>query len=349
VFSSIERLETRELLAFSPLGFSLPDLSIDGFAAPVAAWGGPLAVSVDVKNLGASSMVEPFNLYPGAPSTADSGPALVDVFLVKGNPAKSVGFLIGQINVPDVPQNTSLRLSTTCTLPARPPGFPAFGANFNVVFRVAQNSDHAPEQDFTNNAAVAPQPVLLEPPLPDLFAIGLDVPPVMQPGDTIQPNIEIANFGAADSAPQGSFQVLLVATAKRSFTGGFSVLASYTVDSASPLSLVPQTQTVLGDANINLPANIQVLKGANVVLPIFPHKYFLTLVVDPNHSILQIKDLGTAFHGVGHSIRPIVNVGPPLAGLPPAGVLTSPSSPATNPFPDPAFPVTGSVVVPILR
>jgi hypothetical protein len=182
-----------------------------------------------------------------------------------------------------------------------------------------------------------------------LFPVALDVPPVMQPGDVIQPNIEIANFGPQNSKPQGSFQVLLVATAKRDFKHGFAVVAAYTVESVNPLSQVPQTQTVLGDANIDLPANIELIKGANVQLPIFPHKYFLTVVVDSGHNILQIKDLGKAFHGVGTSTRPIKKVGPPLAGLPPAGVLTTtPSSQATNPFPDPAFPVPGPAAVPIV-
>src|SRR5438128_5609378 len=38
--AALESLEGRELLAFSPLGFSLPELSIRGFAAPAASWGG---------------------------------------------------------------------------------------------------------------------------------------------------------------------------------------------------------------------------------------------------------------------------------------------------------------------
>src|SRR5438128_12683229 len=42
--AALECLEGRELLAHTALGFSLPDLAISGFAAPVASWGGPLAV-----------------------------------------------------------------------------------------------------------------------------------------------------------------------------------------------------------------------------------------------------------------------------------------------------------------
>ena len=37
---TLEQLETRELLAYTPLGFSLPDLTVSGYASTVAAWGG---------------------------------------------------------------------------------------------------------------------------------------------------------------------------------------------------------------------------------------------------------------------------------------------------------------------
>ena len=40
--AALEQLESRELLAFSTLGFSLPDLTITGQAGPRAAWGGVL-------------------------------------------------------------------------------------------------------------------------------------------------------------------------------------------------------------------------------------------------------------------------------------------------------------------
>src|SRR5262249_143880 len=42
---SVEQLESRALLAFSPLGFSLPDLIVTGQAGPRAAWGGVLDVA----------------------------------------------------------------------------------------------------------------------------------------------------------------------------------------------------------------------------------------------------------------------------------------------------------------
>ena len=61
----VETLERRELLAYSGLGFSLPDLTVTGFASPVASYGGPVTVTVNVRNIGASSTLEPLALSPG--------------------------------------------------------------------------------------------------------------------------------------------------------------------------------------------------------------------------------------------------------------------------------------------
>ena len=57
--SALETLEQRELLAYSPFGTSLPDLSVQGAAAPVASWGGNLAVSASVANTGANTYADP--------------------------------------------------------------------------------------------------------------------------------------------------------------------------------------------------------------------------------------------------------------------------------------------------
>ena len=75
--------KTRALLAFSTLGFSLPDLTITGEAGPRAAWGGTLDVSAYLQNIGASTITEPLSQLPtthgptpgspyGSTSTADA-------------------------------------------------------------------------------------------------------------------------------------------------------------------------------------------------------------------------------------------------------------------------------------
>ena len=82
VAPAIEALEGRQLLSYSPFG-SLPDLSVTAQAGAIAAYGGPITVTLDVQNLGASSTVEPLNLQPGSPSTADAPPSHVGVYLLR--------------------------------------------------------------------------------------------------------------------------------------------------------------------------------------------------------------------------------------------------------------------------
>ena len=90
--SALECLEGRELLAYTPLGFSLPDLSVQGFTGPAASWGGQLTVTVNVKNTGASTLIEPLAQVPGATSTADSQPTSVVITVAskKNSDRKSV-------------------------------------------------------------------------------------------------------------------------------------------------------------------------------------------------------------------------------------------------------------------
>jgi hypothetical protein len=341
---ALEGLEGRQLLSYSALGYSLPDLTVSGFAAPVAAWGGPLTVTVDVSNLGASSLIEPPALSPGAPSTADAGPSTVDVFLVNQRGASIRSVKIGSIDVPGVPQNNYVRLDGTFILPAKPKGFPLYNGTVRVFFRVDPDKK-LPDVDRTNNGEFGTGSVLLEPALPDLAVVGLDVPPVMQPGDTIQPNIEIANFGTVDTATQGPVLVTLLATTNPELQGA-SVVATYTIESLHGLSEVPQSKPALGDVNIRKPLNIEVLQGQPVTLPITPGQYSLTVRVDPFNTIREIHELPRGIKSIGRGSlgRPSKQVGPPIPGLPPAGVLTAPSSPFTNPFPNPSFPVNASLL-----
>ena len=111
---SLEQLEARELLAFSPLGFSLPDLTITGQAGPRAAWGGVLNVSVILQNIGASTITEPLSQLPstaaptagspyGSTSTADVPDTTIDVFV-----SKSARSARGAVKVGDDPSAANL-------------------------------------------------------------------------------------------------------------------------------------------------------------------------------------------------------------------------------------------------
>jgi hypothetical protein len=318
---ALESLERRELLAFSPIGFSLPDLTVSGFASPAASWGGPLTVTVNVSNLGTSTIIEPNALAPGSTSTADAPASVVDVYaLRKPHSAKSTAVLLGTVDVPALAQNTVTQITSTITLPPQPFKFPGDGGKVFVVF-VANGTGTVLDTDKTNDAS-APVPLLIEAPLPELAVVGLDVPPVMQPGDTIQPNIRIANFGPADTLPQGPVQVALVASTTPTFNLGSSIIAVYTIPNIPGASQVASQGQVFGDANLNPALNVVTIAGNPVTLPVSPSVYFIGVVVDPNNQIKQLQKV-PQFTRPKNPFSLSHVVGPPIANLPPAGVLVA--------------------------
>ncbi len=352
---SPERLETRDLLAYTPLGFSLPDLTVSGYTGPVATYGGPLAVTVDVRNLGASSLVEPFNLAPNAPSKANAGPFSVGVYLSKGPKFTRQSQLLGKISFPNgLTQNNEAMKTETFPLPPQPGGFPNLGKNVYVNF-VVDVDQQVRELDKTNNVS-AGVPVLLSPALPQLEAIGLELPPVMNPGDYIQPKIKIANYGTVPTLNAGAnptmspVTVLLVASEDATFgpLSKISTVATFTIDNIVGASEAPTQNFVLGDANITDPPNVRtnfVATPSSIVkLPDTVSHYYVGLQIDPDMKIRQISDL----RGPRSSkLQLVAEVGPNKTGLPPAGIL-SPPAPDTNLFPVPPFgPLTSGNAVPI--
>lgn len=336
----VEGLEVRELLSYSPLGFSLPDLTVTGVAAPVAAYQQTLTVSVDVRNLGASSTVEPLLLEPGAPSSADAPPSVVTVFLSRSPHAGRAPLVpVGTIAVPTVPQNSLVTVTQTLTMPPRLRSLPANGGTLYAYFRIDQNQTII-EHDRRNNFTRTGVPVQVAVGLPDLYAVALDVPPVMQPGDVIAPLIRVGNFGTTNPSQQSAFEVDLVASTDTNFGPGDSVLQRFLVTNVPPLSSVPMRNAVLGDVNINVPGNFITLQSETPVkLPSTPGQYYIGVVVDPQNVIREISEVG---RGPDPRLEPIRVVGPPSAYLPPAGVLSDPAPPG-NVFPYPAF---GPLVTP---
>ena len=95
--AALEQLEGRQLLSYSSLGYSLPDLKISGLAGSVASWGGAYQVTVVLQNTGASTIIEPLSLVPASevavgpdgspvppyyvPSTADAAASQVGIYL----------------------------------------------------------------------------------------------------------------------------------------------------------------------------------------------------------------------------------------------------------------------------
>jgi hypothetical protein len=328
----LECLEGRELLAYTPLGFSLPDLTVSGYAAPAASWNGTLAVSVTVQNLGASTINEPLALAPGSTSTADSAATIVEVYLSRTKGPNAKTFPIGSISVPSVLQNSDTTLTQTLTMPSQLPGFPGSGT---VYVSFAVDPFHTiPESDYTNNAS-GPKPLVIAPALPALVAAGLDVPPVMQPGDTINPNIRIDNLGPADTATQGPVTVDLIASTTPTFNSGSTIVASYTVANIPGIQNNPeQTPTIAPSQSLNQAANSVLIAGSPVTLPALPKNYYIGVVIDPNLTIKQLHKIGKV-KVVGGAFMLSHKVGPPIVNLPPAGVVTSGGTAGTPTFPTP--------------
>jgi len=330
--AGVEALEGRELLAFTSLGFSLPDLTVRGQAGPVAAYGGTVAVTVDVANLGASSLIEPLAMTPGAPSTADAPASTVEVlFSPRADGRRAIR--LGSIAVPPVPQNDVVRVTGEIALPAiRPRGFPDLGQTGFLFFDVDRDVTFR-DFDRTNNRSAVGAPVTIFTALPELEAIALEVPTTLNPGDAIAPSFRIANFGAADTIVQAPLLVQIVASQDRTFGPGDLVLASFVIDNVAPLSDAPTKGPVLGDVTLDPPPNVVTILGPQLILPSLPTTYFLGLAVDPNNAILEISEIG---RGPDPRLEQLRAVGPDTTGLPPAGILGPPGDPA-NVFPIPPF------------
>jgi hypothetical protein len=330
---TVERLEGRELLAYTPLGFSLPDLTISGYTSTAAAWGGPLTVTFNAQNLGASTLPEPTALQPGATSTADAGPTTVAVILSRNprfNPRNS--FTVANIGVPGVSQNNAIQETQTITLPAQPPTFPGDGGKIYVGFKI-NPTGIVNESDYTNNFATASHPVLIVAPLPELAATALDVPPVMQPGDTIAPTIRVTNFGPGSTGSQGPLTVALVASTNRRFNSGSSTLATYTVTNLPGISQTSTGAESFDITNLNPLQNTVTIASAPLTLPTTPKVYFIGVVVDPNHTIKQVRTIGGT--SATNALSLPQRVGPPIKGLPPAGVIFAGGGANNLPFPYP--------------
>ena len=318
-----ESLETRELLAFSEIGVPLPDLVVTGFPAPVATWGSSLAINATISNTTASSIIQPLSLAPGSTSTADAPASQLGVYITN-SPRNIKGAIeVGRLDVPAIPQNSATSIvNGLVTLPNRPSGFPGDGGKI-YVFLKANDANQFPE---TVDGASISSPVAtkIEAPFPELSVVGFDVPPVMSPGDTIQPNIRIANLGTADTATQGPVQVALVASTTPTFTTGSSIVATYTVANIPAQSTAATNGVAIGDANLTPGNNIVTIPAANdpkfiVTLPTAPGQYYLGVVIDPNHQLKQIQTIPQGNSGVTPLSLARV-VGASNTGLPAAGV-----------------------------
>ncbi len=334
--ANLEQLESRALLAFSSLGFSLPDLTITGQAGPRAAWGGVLDVSVILQNIGASTITEPLSQAPasqpptpgspyGSTSTSDAPDTTVAVLVSRSSRSLKGAISVGTIEAPPVSQNSVEELAASFALPSRPKGFAGAGGKFYVWF-VANSSNSTLEVTRANNISKPAAVHVTGQALPQLRAIALGLPSRLSPGDTVIPQIQVENLGTANPNLQGPVTVDLVASVTRSFTLGSSIVASYTVESIPAVSETPTggNYQTFATLIVNQPNNVVTISGTAVTLPASPRKYFLGVVVDPEGTIDQLSVPKNNF-------TLIRVVGPGSRHLPPAGVVSAPN---TGQFPN---------------
>jgi len=327
-------------MAFSHLGFFLPDLTITAEAGPRAAWGGTLDVSVYLQNIGASTTTEPLSQAPstytpisqspyGSTSTADAPASVVTVLLSRSPKSLKGAVTLGTFDAAAVPQNSVEQLTQAFTLPSRPAGFAGAGGKFYVWF-AANTPDQFPEVTRANNLS-KPVPVMVTgQPLPELRAIALAVPSSLQPGDTIIPEIQIENFGTADPSAQGPVTVELVESVTRTLNplAVNPIVATYTVNSIPAVSQTPTRGNYKTFAKliVNSPRNVVTINGSAVTLSTTPSKFYLGVVIDPQGTINQLSVPSNNFSLVRV-------IGPPSKTLPPSGLLST--TPLTNKFPIP--------------
>ncbi len=335
--AALEQLEGRQLLSYSSLGYSLPDLKISGLAGPVASWGGSYQVTVVLQNTGASTIIEPLSLVPASevavgpdgslvppyyvPSSADAAASQVGIYLAPRPHSLAGAIEIGTATAQALSQNDIERFNVSLTLPQQPAGFRSTGVYY---IRLVESSIDVS----------APIPVrFISQALPQLRATALDLPDELQPGDTVVPTFQITNLGTANSGP---VQVALVASVTPDFNLGSSILEPiYNLvgipgQSSAPVKNSARHHARLYGAtiynnNVTPAQNVETFTGAAVTLPTSPSTYYLGLVIDPNNLLTQLS-LPV------NRLELIHTVGPATSGLPPAGVV---STPLTLQFPNP--------------
>jgi hypothetical protein len=169
--AALEQLEGRQLLSYSSLGYSLPDLKISGLAGPVASWGSTYQVTVVLQNTGASTIIEPLSLVPASevtvvngslvppyyvPSSADAAASQVGIYLAPRPHSLAGAKEIGTATAQALSQNDIERFNVSLTLPQQPTGFRAAGVYY--IRLVANQTQSVLESNFSNNVS-APIPV----------------------------------------------------------------------------------------------------------------------------------------------------------------------------------------------
>lgn len=351
-----ERLENREVMASSAMGFSLPDVAASNIASPVASWGQPFTFQLSTFNRGASSQAEPLAQFPYAISTADANTTL-NVFLVAGHGPSQKRVLLDNPTV-TIPQNSvsgaGKAAQYTVTLPATPPdGFPAAGGKFRLLVVPNVTNQIRLPSAFPNNGASYSVPVKVLPALPQIEFSGSNMPKNLVPGQVLLPEIKVSNVGAANvntQSDKGPLKVILVASANLDFNPADKpvTLAEFTIPNLAALNTRPLAGGLrnlkAGQVNnLNLAANQVTVSGAQIALPIDAdpslNAYYIGFVIDPDRTLTQISDNA----GIPRSARLIA----PQLVTPRSGYSMPQSIAASSAdlFPNLPFPAPASAVI----
>jgi hypothetical protein len=329
-------LETRDLMAFTSLGFSLPNLIVSGQVSQTAAWKGPLGITATVQNIGTSTTTEPISQAPGDTSSADAPSSTVTVFLTQHKHSNAGAVDIGTLTIPALAQNSLEQVSGTLTLPSIPAGFNASKGHYFIRL-VANGTSTVAEGNVKMNVSKPIPVTIIGTALPEVVSPALYVPPTMQPGDTIAPVIDLANIGTADTSTQGTLQVALVASTTPDFNLGSSIIQLFKIPNIPVSTAAGTTSSVLTNATgveigtLTTGGNTAVITASPVTLPASPNGYYIGVVVDPYGVFDELSE-------PSNLLEVIHVVGPAINGLPPAGLV---SAPLTYAFPNSA---SGSIV-----
>ncbi len=349
--ANLEQLEGRQLLAYSSLGYSLADLKVSGQAGSVASWGSTYSITVQLQNVGSSTMIEPLSLSPASQvyvgpdgstvppsyvrSSADALDSQVGIYLAPRPRSLAGAIELETVQAPAMSQNDIENFNVSLTLPSKPAGFRASGVYY--IRLVANVNKTVVESNYSNNLS-APIPVrFISTALPELVATAVDLPDSLQPGDTVAPTFQITNLGTANTDTQGSVQVALVASTTPDFNLGSSIVGLYTLPTGIPgQSDAPVSNSATHHArlyksnlytnNVTPANNVETYTGAAVTLPTSPSTYYLGVVVDPYNTLRQLAL-------PANRLELIRTVGPATSGLPAAGVVSTPLNPVPQ-FPN---------------
>ena len=257
-------------------------------------------------------------------TTADAPRSTISV-VITPRPHSGRAITIGTFEAPGVSQNSLEQIDQAFTLPARPRGFSGAGGKF-FVHLVVNSDGKVLESNYANDIGPAQPVKIASQALPELRATDLELPAYLSPGDTIQPEITIVNYGTAYSGEP--VQVALVASTTPSFTVGSSIIALYSIaDNIPPASAVSVSGTIAAFNQTLSPLdNAFTFTAPAVTLPTSPNKYYIGVVVNPYGLINQLSL-------PKNPLAEIQTVGPNTSGLPPAGVVSTANS---NAFPLPA-------------